>query len=1276
MRISQNSSKRLLSLLCAISVSLIVIAPVGAMDTDVYLMSPTVARDDSPNVMIILDNSGSMDTVISKTRPAYDPAIDYCTGDLDTLTGISGANAGKPSNCSTISGRIYWSFTSSPPSNSSSDWFASSKNKCIDSTSALANSGFYGSTKIAHWRSGNGWKSLSGVSDSSITYVDCQADGTTNGQSAGDNTFPRNSTSNAYTSISGQAFNWANFNSNATPTLYSSNYLNYWNNPNLLITKTRLSVAKDAVKSIIDANKSIRFGLTVFNYNGSTPHGGRVIMRIDTMSDARRAAMKNLVDGLTASTWTPLAETMWEAYRYFGGLAVTYGNPSPAQEPQQDSCAQNTSSSYCDNGALYRATTGEYSDSSGTIRSGAPVDAAYNDGTYVSPFKYGCQTAYIIYVTDGDPTNDSNANSAIASLTGTPCDGSSCLDDLAGWMHNNDVYSGLPGKQVVNTYTIGFGGGISASGLALLQQTASKGGGTYYTADDADQLSSALQGAITEILQANSSFTAPSLSVNAFNKLYNRDDIYFALFKPSASQAWDGNIKKYKLCNGADVAAYGCTYGDVIDVNNAPAIDTQTSKIKTTAVSYWGTTADGAEVTQGGAGAQITQSSKVPRALYTYRGSYSGLSAQSPATPVAVVAATGNPIYDAAAANPTILGLPSSATATDVAKLINWMRGQDVYDTNANGNTTEARPWNFADPLHSRPVAFTYGCVGGGPCTSSSNPIIKLFVGTNDGMIRIINGSTGEEEWAFIPNEMLASQYALSQDADGKHLYGMDDSPAFLVNDINNDGVIDPAAGDKVYMYIGMRRGGRNLYAFDVTPAAKMAAQTDKVTPKLIWVIQGGAGDFTRLGQTWSQPVVARIRAKCTSSVCDDGNPATNDSESRMVLIFGGGYDINEDNAIPAGTDSMGNAIYIVDPFTGSRIWWASSDASASLVLPNMQYAIPSAISAIDTNGDKSVDRLYVGDLGGQVWRIDLGDQIASNSNGGSTGYVFADVGCTGGTRMSCSATTNQNRRKFFYPPDVAAANDPNYSTSQFYDLVTIASGDREDPLDLLTTNQNPVQEAVHNRIYAFRDYNYKTGAPATIPSPITEAVMYNATADNLGTLTGTALQNEIDTFVKGSKGWYIDLKEASPITLTNGLTTRWIGEKSLAKTVIYAGTLYVTTFIPANDSTAQTTCQANEGLGRYYALNYLTGSAAFDLNHDNNITAADRFAVAGGGIPSEVIIVIRDPGNTPVAPPPGSGGGSNCNGGVTAMVGTSGGSSGAAVNSCLQRYRIYWYDE
>ena len=49
-----------------------------ALDTDVYLNAQGISRDDSPNVLLILDNSGSMTTTIT-TRPAYDPSVNYST---------------------------------------------------------------------------------------------------------------------------------------------------------------------------------------------------------------------------------------------------------------------------------------------------------------------------------------------------------------------------------------------------------------------------------------------------------------------------------------------------------------------------------------------------------------------------------------------------------------------------------------------------------------------------------------------------------------------------------------------------------------------------------------------------------------------------------------------------------------------------------------------------------------------------------------------------------------------------------------------------------------------------------------------------------------------------------------------------------------------------------------------------------------------------------------------------------------------------------------------
>ena len=100
-----------------------------------------------------------------------------------------------------------------------------------------------------------------------------------------------------------------------------------------------------------------------------------------------------------------------------------------------------------------------------------------------------------------------------------------------------------------------------------------------------------------------------------------------------------------------------------------------------------------------------------------------------------------------------------------------------------------------------------------------------------------------------------------------------------------------------------------------------------------------------------------------------------------------------------------------------------------------MRYSIPSDISRVDTNGDGYTDRLYVGDMGGRIWRFDIG---GSDTNAWS-GKVFFN------------ASTN-GKRKIFYPPDV--------TLEKGYEMVFFGTGDRE----------HPNETSVINRFYAVKD--------------------------------------------------------------------------------------------------------------------------------------------------------------------------------------------------------------
>ncbi len=931
-----------------------------------------------------------------------------------------------------------------------------------------------------------------------------------------------------------------------------------------------------------------------------------------------RDQLRELVVAMRADANTPIVGVLYEAALYYRGGGVDSGlTRSPGSTEQQRWTRVSHPESYT-GGTLSTPVGCTAADPDSASCVGEAITGL---PTYISPMQYSCQSNHVVILTDGEPTANT-AITKIKTMTGlstcSPNTGDeACGRELAYYLANSDQSTTLGGNQFVNTHTIGL-----TLASTFLSDLASQGGGLYRSANTAGEVVTAFTEILNSVITSPTSFVSPSLSVNAFNRLYNRDEVYFTLFSPQLTYAWAGNTKKYTLC-----ATGSCNFGEVIDADSVAAIDPTTSKIKTTAKSYWSASADGPAVQSGGAGTLIP--SFASRRVYTYTGSSDVPAAAVDLTVAAHAVADSNAVITQAMLNAT--------SAAERTSLINWMRGQDTEDEDSDGSTADNR-WGHADALHSRPITITYG-------GTAASPVIKLVVGTNEGALRMIDAATGQEDWIVYLPEFLAMQKDLRTNGNGIHKIGLDGSPTVQVIDNNNDGIIDPGAGDKVRVFISMRRGGRDIYAFDLTPDSVLTTSSavGSIKPKFLWRIKGGTGNFTLLGQTWSKPQLTKVWIKCPTgdTSCDDGVGSTQDSKLKDVLIFAGGYDTNYDGndsyTIPTGADSYGNAIFMVDPVDGSRLWWASGTASgADLVLSAMQYSIPSDLSLLDSNGDGGVDRIYVGDTRGQLFRIDLGNQIdpgaasASSRNGGSAGYVFANIGST---------SSNQNRRAFFYQPSVAQIRDASFSSTEVYDYVTIATGDREDPLDKKT--QGLGEAPVYNRIYAFRDVEVKVGPPASTPSAITEASMYDATSNVLANTSDTNYATALSN-IQTSKGWYIDLKtSASPY---------WIGEKSLARTTIFAGVLYVTTYTPPQSGASAVACSAPaEGTATEFALDLLNGAG--------RLSGGARSAVVGGGIPSELVVVIRP-------------------GGASGLIGTSSGASTPDVGEVLPRFKTYWKQE
>jgi len=248
-----------------------------------------------------------------------------------------------------------------------------------------------------------------------------------------------------------------------------------------------------------------------------------------------------------------------------------------------------------------------------------------------------------------------------------------------------------------------------------------------------------------------------------------------------------------------------------------------------------------------------------------------------------------------------------------------------------------------------------------------------------------------------------------------------------------------------------------------------------------------------------------------------------------------------------------------------------------------MTYSIPSDIATVDVDGNGKIDRLYVGDMGGRMWRFDIQDTNPSSW----TGKIIFKSNDDG-------ATTNL--RRMFYPPDV--------TLEVGYEMVLFGTGDREHPNDKI----------VVNRLYAVKDKNL-TDTPSG--RAYIESDLYDATYNLLQ--AGTSEQKTAAlSALNAAKGWLIQLLPSTS------------GEKSLASPVVFFGVAYFTTFAPSPDAPAPGTdpCYVGEGTARLYELGYKTATAMFNLDLTNDISgttygASDRSQVIGTAIPSGVIITV-----------------------------------------------------
>ena len=534
--------------------------------------------------------------------------------------------------------------------------------------------------------------------------------------------------------------------------------------------------------------------------------------------------------------------------------------------------------------------------------------------------------------------------------------------------------------------------------------------------------------------------------------------------------------------------------------------------------------------------------------------------------------------------------------------------------------------------IHSRPTLITYGANinaadkdsdgddkidadAGMVATDESSRDDYVMFGSMEGALHIASAETGKESLAFIPKTIIEKQLQALQPEST-----IANAPAFGVDapwsvqgsykydySSPNSKSSGKITADQVYVYGGLRQGGKGLYGLDVSKLG---------SPKMLFSLDA-SGDYQALGKVWSEPVTGQIKVGTGSNSVKD------------VIIFGGGYDEcyedptfrlgatdNEFAECKANAKSMadGNAVYIADAKTGAVIWSISGrDSGASgkhIKVPEMKHSVVGKITTLDRDDDGLIDHLYFGDLGGQVFRVDLRNgQNVSGSAGVNnfTRRVVRVLNASGDNKSDTDSKTLAAKGlqlRFYGQPSVSFYKD----NSVLFALVNIASGDRSNPISRLR-NTIPSQS---DRLFGIIDRDVaspilyaKDTAITLVTKDLTSTDLTEMPFNKVTGATKADVQDPMRPNSATKQGWFY------PLNLFDGYN-QVKNVKSMGDGLALGGLYYMTAYSPEMkyDDTSGCAAQIIGGSERQvYCLPYGV------CEEDTSLNGTSGFVRAGKGI-------------------------------------------------------------
>ncbi|GAB4357760.1 MAG: PilC/PilY family type IV pilus protein [Immundisolibacter sp.] len=783
-------------------------------------------------------------------------------------------------------------------------------------------------------------------------------------------------------------------------TRYDGNYLNYLfetysHNADLrggvIPDESRMQVAKQVATNLVNTVTGVRFGVSEFygpsSYNYG--HGGTVLEDCEDTSPSHLGNLTSDINSMSAESNTPLAEAYYELTRYFRGLSSYYHSGTSYTSPVQYRCQDN----------YIIAITDGYPTYDTTFPSNDPADTA--DGTRSLPdwdnmAPPTSASDYPIFPQYSDGFQTGSESQEGYSLY---------LDDIAKFAFDLDIFStGLDAEgepwgslsdpppdpdepdfrqQNILTYTVGF-----ATANQMLEDAAEYGGGQFFIANNAAELTAALQEAVLDI-QAKAS-SAASVALNS-TRLDTNLLIYQASFDGTD---WSGDLQAYDVNDTTGAVGSKVWSANEKIPPTGRNIVSQNSSSRDGIAFEWDSLSTAQQDSLGTASAWVDPP-------------FCGF-----------VSCTG-PWGGWAQANCSKCGVVGVSNGEDI---LNYLRGDPSLEQK-NGGDFRDRSTVLGDIVNSDPMFvgtpnYGYhvlpGTEGSSYLSFRASSAYKnrppmVYVGANDGMLHAIEGTetgatAGVERFAYIPLAVFPNLKRLA-DPDYIHRFYVDGSPQA------GDAYIDTGSGDAWHtVLVGtLGAGGRGVFALDVTDPTSFDSS------KVLWdlAVTGDADinvtDDADLGYTYGQASIARM------------------ANGQWAAVFGNGLNSDNHRAV----------LFIVNLETGALIEKIDTGVGDS----GTQNGLSTPV-IVDVDNDKITDYIYAGDMQGNLWKFDV---TGTGAGSWDVAYKLFTATAPDGTAQPITAKPTVTRRpdgdlmvffgtgKYFEEVDRRVVESPPPQVQTFY---------------------------------------------------------------------------------------------------------------------------------------------------------------------------------------------------------------------------------------------------